>query len=533
MMDKYFLVGGKSYYAEMLQSSGMSNGFCKTAAKIPDVLKQEIEKVKPQKDKVFLIIAPLGMGEFWGPNVNGDFFPEKGLRNETDEYGHKTFLSANLFRHHINKNPEIGFGRPIFSAIDEPQKRVITITEVDVPRAKKFGALEFLEMLAKGELPDVSMGCRVPFDTCSICGNKAKTPAQYCEHLKPGNILSYDSTTGKIACAINDFPKFFDLSFVHKGADRSSGTIYKISGDLGDSLFKDNDFVVGCNDIFSKAASEEMEKAAGFSESFFELPLEDNFLQENDLWNRPKVPRWTLDKFAFETPQEIFGSCFAAGVPLRADEIQYIALSQSGLKKMAVELYDNDELLSFSLEEELEKTAADNSFKMSKFSYEVARDIFRYRNIYNNRPMKREFLIKEAMPKINDIKAAGLFFGILAGLSMVFDKKELNKSLQDNPRYWMGYAPTMQDIQDYDKTNAGRDWRKNYPTELMPWSGLSSVPPRYGHPYNLVDGIMPTMHKVERPQEKNSGDLEYVKRAVDCVKKSCLLSLYSFFKKMR
>jgi hypothetical protein len=33
-------------------------------------------------------------------------------------------------------------------------------------------------------MTDVSMGCRIQHSVCSICGNKAKTKFEYCDHIK-------------------------------------------------------------------------------------------------------------------------------------------------------------------------------------------------------------------------------------------------------------------------------------------------------------------------------------------------------------
>jgi hypothetical protein len=70
--------------------------------------------------------------------------------------------------------------------------------------------------------------CRVPYDVCSICGNKAPTTKHYCEHLKyyMGRI---HPQTGRVAYAINYQPKFFDISQVLIGADRTAKTLLKVA----------------------------------------------------------------------------------------------------------------------------------------------------------------------------------------------------------------------------------------------------------------------------------------------------------------
>ena len=50
---------------------------------------------------VYLLVNILGAGEYWGSNLNGDFFPEQALITY-----HKTFMHAYPFVHHQNANPE-------------------------------------------------------------------------------------------------------------------------------------------------------------------------------------------------------------------------------------------------------------------------------------------------------------------------------------------------------------------------------------------------------------------------------------------
>lgn len=61
--------------------------------------------------------------------------------------------------------------------------------------------------------------CRVPYDICSCCEKRASSPKLYCEHLKE-NMLQYIPEFKKYAFAVNDKPKFFDISVVEKPADR-------------------------------------------------------------------------------------------------------------------------------------------------------------------------------------------------------------------------------------------------------------------------------------------------------------------------
>ena len=69
--------------------------------------------------------------------------------------------------------------------------------------------------------------CRVPYDCCSVCGNKAKTLKQYCDHLKYR--MNEVLPSGQKIYAINTMPKFFDLSVVTIPADRTAGFLTKVA----------------------------------------------------------------------------------------------------------------------------------------------------------------------------------------------------------------------------------------------------------------------------------------------------------------
>ena len=189
----------------------------------PEIAKY-IMNAQKMPGKTQTLLTALGAGEYYGSNVNGDFFPETPLKNPTPEYGYKTFeRMAKVYKHHVNKDPKKSYGDVALSVWNDKMKRVELIVIIDDAKAP-----DIVERINNGEYPEVSMGCRVPYDVCSICGNKAKTRAQYCDHLRyhmnkipPGHT--------KKAYALNTIPKFFDISFVFVGADRIASVMKKIA----------------------------------------------------------------------------------------------------------------------------------------------------------------------------------------------------------------------------------------------------------------------------------------------------------------
>lgn len=179
-----------------------------------------ISQLKPDDSKIYVHILAMGAGEYFGANRNADYFPEENLKQF-----HETFSSspAHIFKHHINKNPEIAMGKVIYSVYNDRMHRVEVIAWVD-----KNKGFDYVERIERGDFPATSMACHTPFDTCSICGNKARSRNEYCSHLR--NELGKILPDGRKVMAINDGPlKFFDMSFVFKPADITSSVLQKVA----------------------------------------------------------------------------------------------------------------------------------------------------------------------------------------------------------------------------------------------------------------------------------------------------------------
>jgi hypothetical protein len=261
-----------------------STVFEKTAAPylLPEVVRY-IETLQPRKDAQYVLLNAMGDGEHWGSNINGDYFPEAGLIHKPDDwtgnplldkvkskdwaYGFPTFYSAHPYAHHRNKDATRAFGEVELAAWNPRMKRVELVARVDADRCQKFGGSGVWDKLKAGEYPDVSMGCKVPFDTCSICldwdtyrraqamfvPGKDATPGSsvlryhkaliqkngkgirgvsitrndYCDHAKRS--MNRILADGRKVFVYNDYPNFFDISFVFIGADKTAKTMMKIA----------------------------------------------------------------------------------------------------------------------------------------------------------------------------------------------------------------------------------------------------------------------------------------------------------------
>jgi hypothetical protein len=221
----------------------------KTAGEMMPEIRDFLGTYKSDLKQIALLINALGASEHWGQNVNGDYFPWAGLIHDcrthsgghaVDDftgrpippYGYPTFLEAHPFVHHKNKDPGRAFGSVPVSCINRKMRRVELVALVDRDLAAKYDAQNFVDRIDAGEFPDTSMGCRVPYDVCTICGNKSRTRDDYCACIKEFG-MGFILPDGRKVGVINLHPRFFDISFVFVGADRTSKMMAKLGSEQG------------------------------------------------------------------------------------------------------------------------------------------------------------------------------------------------------------------------------------------------------------------------------------------------------------
>lgn len=221
----------------------------KVAGTLMPQVKDWLANYRPQPNKIAILVNALGSSEFWGQNVNGDIFPENGLLHDCRKhpseqhpyddfigktlppYGYWTFKYAHPFVHHRNKDPSRAFGEVVLCAWNPRMHRVELVVILDTHLAMQHGAQHIIDRILAGDYPDVSMGCRVPYDVCTICKHKSKTRHDYCsciKHIGMGRILD----DGRQIGVINLHPRFFDISFVFIGADKTAKMMCKLASGL-------------------------------------------------------------------------------------------------------------------------------------------------------------------------------------------------------------------------------------------------------------------------------------------------------------
>jgi hypothetical protein len=188
---------------------------------------------KVGQDETLIHLLAVGATEDYGANRNGD-----GFSRATCEQCHPSFVKfAHFFRNHKNKDPKKSYGRIIKSAFHNPMKRIELLASLysTDAAARRHGGLvadREMEKLASGKDIPVSMACKVGYDVCSYCGNKAPQVADYCTGTHQGGMCKAGGLRDNIGALVeidggihqlhadNPHPAFFDISHVFRPADR-------------------------------------------------------------------------------------------------------------------------------------------------------------------------------------------------------------------------------------------------------------------------------------------------------------------------
>lgn len=193
---------------------------------VPPDLASKIQEIQGRlpHDKVAFYNRALGSFESFGLNKNGDGFAEEWLKRN-----HDTFVkNAYYFKHHQNKDPALGRGRPVASAYNDKTAMVDLIIVADRDKCE-----EQIQALESGRRVPTSMGAKVAFDVCTICGHHAPNRGEYCEHVKTAAPEPYGMSRvlpdGRVCGVMNPDPKFFDISDVVVGAADESETLLKVA----------------------------------------------------------------------------------------------------------------------------------------------------------------------------------------------------------------------------------------------------------------------------------------------------------------
>ena len=221
-----------------LRSKPFYESLSKEASASPAL--EYIRHIQPVPGRTIVLILGLGSYEYYGLNRNGDGFNEQPykpgqsngsgrdawvMEKECIQHHYHSYEQGHVYRHHANKNPAKSVGRILKAFWNPLMHRVEVLEDLDNKRAP-----DLAEQIANGEYPAKSMGCRIKFDVCTICGNMAPTRRHYCDHLKFEMSRLLDS--GLRVGALNPSPRFFDSSWVLRPADRTGYLLKKVAEDV-------------------------------------------------------------------------------------------------------------------------------------------------------------------------------------------------------------------------------------------------------------------------------------------------------------
>lgn len=291
-----------------------------SASEWPPEILDFINNLVPDEKMHYALCNALGAGEYWSSNINGDFFEEEEL-----EANHSTFLNGTPFLHHVNKDPSKGYGKILFSTYNPRMHRVELIVAYDTTKLPK----KIVRKLENEEPLHLSMGCRVAYDVCSICGNKAYTPKEYCVHVTEHG-LNHVYPNGKKVYLLNPDPDFFDLSIVIIPADRTACVLAKIFGAKIVDKIQDNSLKG-----FASLAKASSIKAENLRRKVASINLIDYI---------PTKSYSALLKIATATksPKGLFNSMKFSNSYFKPNEVQSMLFMQKGMHKLAKVLLEDN-----------------------------------------------------------------------------------------------------------------------------------------------------------------------------------------------
>lgn len=220
-----------------------------------------LQHVQPEAGISYILVNALGSFEYYGANRNGDGFNERAYKpGQRARCGHpectksldgwvaetetllphyKSFEKhGGIYEHHRNQDRAKSLGTIQLAVWNPYMHRVELLLRYVNERNPRIP-----QRLGSGDDLAVSMGCRVLYDVCTICGHHAPTRMQYCEHAR--QYLRQVLEDGQLVAVLNPSPCFFDISFVVKPADETGWTLMKVahpegplvlSSQLGDEL---------------------------------------------------------------------------------------------------------------------------------------------------------------------------------------------------------------------------------------------------------------------------------------------------------
>lgn len=342
-LDPYFPTGELTVQPVMLWANGRS--CVEEISKYASVAHDYFKTIQPIPGHSIVYVLAVSGWERYGENRNGDGFPEFPYKEDATppwiaaddvlSLHYKTFEQYGYnYRHHVNKDPKKSVGKVMKAFWNPSMHRVELLVDLDNSKAP-----DLAQRIEAGEFPPVSMGTRVKYDVCNVCGNRAPTRAQYCDHLKFQ--MKQTLPSGITVCALNPKPKFFDISWVFKPADPTAYMMKKVA----ESAYE----------LSGAYAGEYIDKMAERKLAAKKLAVIDKIIQgypvdaktegfdEADVHNikgmrdivlsaantAPDLPDDVLRRLSSHPLNKVFSTLFAGGMSLSTPEIVKIVVYKS------------------------------------------------------------------------------------------------------------------------------------------------------------------------------------------------------------
>jgi hypothetical protein len=297
-----------------------------------------IRTLKPVAGKLYVLVNALGAGEYYGCNLNGDFFPEAEILRG-DGFGFESYYKSGVYRNHNNaRRGGKSFGKVSLAVYNDRMHRVELILELDRSTAKNLGHQDLVDKLDAGAHPPVSMGVLVPYDICSIksCGRKAKRQSDRCDCIR-NNLRGIDPHTGEQVCMVSVYMRHHDISFVVIPADHLGHTMEKIASLVSSGGLKEpSPLSKGAREFWAKNT----QKVASIMKRIPALA------QKLHLEKTDTLPLEGLKTLSREPLGATLGSATRSGMILKPLEFQTITLRILGKPRMAESMYRRGDVFS-------------------------------------------------------------------------------------------------------------------------------------------------------------------------------------------
>lgn len=244
-----------------------------------------------------------------------------------------------LVTHNCNKDPRASYGDVLLSVYNPGYHRVELVVGI-----RHKDAPDIIDRIESGDYPMWSMGCKIPYDVCNICGNRAPNRKFYCDHLRYmlGHI---DPQSQRKVYAINIKPRFFDISYVLIPADKTALTLKKVAFAYNPGFLLDAQGrpIRSSAEAAEKAASIEKEIPAGppASEEVLDIDKASDIIRAGiELREREKpIPTPVLDRIAgMGSLSDVMSTLSALMIMPKPQEFQRIYLVCCGQKHLADKL---------------------------------------------------------------------------------------------------------------------------------------------------------------------------------------------------